>query len=157
MSEQVTQRRRQRRESHGVALCQGEHAQVRSEHRLAGAGLASEQYVLSLVDEVERGEPLDERAIDGPRPLPVEAVEGREGGERRRLRAGREVSPVALRSLSDDDTLDNLRRRSTPFGQLGEQSANRLRGHAEAHRSEKLSDVDGHRSPPSRAERRHDR
>src|SRR6185437_14578191 len=112
------------------------------ERALADAGLAAEEDVLSPLEEAEGAvELLVEVAIDLARMVPVEEVEGLGGADRRRLRARREVTCIALAFLQRGELDAHLRGRELALRGVREQRAERLRRGAEAEGAERLGRV----------------
>jgi hypothetical protein len=72
---------------------------------------------VSLGDEVQRAELLDELALDRARVVPVESVERLEGADRGRLRSRGEVTLIALAAGDRDQLFEGrpraARRRSS--------------------------------------------
>src|SRR6185437_12357072 len=129
-------------EADSVALGEGGEAEVLGEGALADAGLSAEEDVLSAHDEAEGLEELlVELAIDCAGMGPVEAVERFDGADGGVLGARREVAGIALALLQGGQLNAHFRGGELALGGVREQSAERLRGGAEAEGAERLDGV----------------
>src|SRR5829696_2291894 len=127
--EQVREGGGKRREAHGVAALEGEQSEILGEHRLADAAGASEQNVVPLGDKVERGQLVNELALDRALVVPVEAVERLEGAEGRRLRPRGEVAVVAFATGERDELLEGLHGRQARGGGMRDEREQRFARH----------------------------
>ena len=89
---------------------------VLRDHRLSESAGRSENDVARALDEVEPEERLDERAIDGGGPIPIEVGHQLELLESRARQAPIESTPRAILFLDVRDVLEDLGRSPALFG-----------------------------------------
>ena len=91
---QVGERGGEGGEADAVAAFEGSLAEYLGEHGLADAGLAAKEDVVAALNEVEAEQAVNQRAINLARVVPVESVDGLEGGQRGGLSASGKVDPL---------------------------------------------------------------
>jgi hypothetical protein len=107
-------------------------ADVLREHGFADARLTAQEDVLAAANEVERGEALDERAVDLARVGPVEAIERLERAEIGGACAAREVGNIAGAALQREERLDGLGGAKAALVRVGQEGGQRVAPGAKA-------------------------
>src|SRR5260221_861508 len=122
---------------------------VLRDHRLSKSAGRGENDVARALDEVEPEERLDERAIDGGGPIPIEVGHQLELLEPRSRQAPIESTPRAILLLDVRDVLEDLGRSPVFLGGDRDEIVERAAGGNETEGTKTLAQIT-HRDPPCR-------
>jgi hypothetical protein len=139
------------READGAPALERQEAEVLREGSFPKAARTSQEHVVTVLEEVEVQELLEEITVDLSRMVPVEPIEWFETSQSCEARPDGEVSSLALLAFERDELLGELDVREAALAGVGEECGEGLGGAPKADGSECFEEISlrcRHRSSP---------